>query len=252
MKKFLLFTVVLCAVAPLWGGISPKPEMNFTLVYQTDQHPAVLPDTSEQLQCTDNQCHQSTPLGEYGLQKLYCRPDGCFSIAYEYEPFQRLVLAFADGVTRTSNVFRAPAGLRANYHVIVRPQDLLVEPAPASPRVNELLRADAWTSLLIILLLEILAAWAYLAYTGTSYRVIYSVVAANLLSMPLSWQVLVRLVPEPWFIWLFCLVFETLFIWAFNRKRLTLRNAATLCVATNVTSYSLGMILSFLLAPYLF
>lgn len=252
MKKILLFTLLTLSVAPLWGGLSPKPEMGFTLVYPAESKPAVLPATSEQIQCADNQCIQNAPLGQYGIQKLYCRADGCFSIAYAYEPFQKLILDFADGKKRESNVFRTPAKLRNSFNVIVRDNDLLVELSPKPQDFNALLRADAWASLLIILFTEILAALAYLSYTEKSYRVIYSVIAADLITMPLSWQVLGRLVPEPWLIWLFCLCFEAAFIWLFNRKRLSLRNAAALSVAVNVTSYSVGTMISFLLAPYLF
>ena len=136
--------------------------------------------------------------------------------------------------------------------MVVRKQDLVVEPALRTQHINELLRADAWTSLLIILILEIVAAMAYLTYTGKSYRVLYAVIIANLISMPLSWHVLGTVATESWFIWLFCFVFETLFIWLCNRKYISLRNAAALSVAVNVTSYSIGMIISFLIAPYLF
>lgn len=252
MKKlFLLVALVACAGA-LWAGISPKPEMDFTLIYQTQNKPALVADTSEQIQCADNQCLQATPLGEYGLQKLYCRKDGCFSIAYQYEPFQKLTLAFDDGKTRSSNVFRTPAKLRNSFTVTVRDADLVVELSSKPQKFNALLRADAWISLLIILLLEIVAAWAYLKYTHKNSCVLYSVVLANLISMPLSWQVLGTMVTESWFIWLFCLIFETLVIWLLNRKRLSARDAFELSFAINVTSYTVGMILSFVAAPYLF
>ena len=252
MKKILLLVASMATATFLSAGIAPKPEMDFTLVYQTPDKPAVIADTSEQLQCADNQCLQATPLGQYGIQKLYCRPDGCFSIAYEYEPFQQLVLTFADGNTRRSNVFRTPAKLRNSFTVTVRDTDLLVEPSLTPQKFNASLRADAWASLIIILLLEIIAAWAYLKYTHKSTCVIYSVILANLISMPLSWQVLGTLVTESWFIWLFCLAFETLLIWLLNRKRLSIRDSFELSFAINVTSYAIGMILSFLIAPYLF
>ncbi len=252
MKKFYCLLAALLCVAPLWGSIAPKPEMDFTFIYQTENKPTIVAEISEQIQCEDNQCLQNDPLGQYGLQKLYCDTDSCFSIAYEYWPFQQLVLNFSDGVTRTSNVFAAPKKLRSAFNVIVRKDDLVVEPTVTPSGINELLRADAWLSLLIILLTEILAAIAYLSYTGKSYRVLYAVVIANLITMPLSWQVLAPMVPEPWFIWLFCFLFETLFIWLCNRKYVSLRNAAALSVAINVTSYSMGIILSFLIAPYLF
>lgn len=252
MKKNLLCLALLFTFVPLWSGVSPKPEMDFTFVYQTENRPVVLPSTSEQIQCNDNQCMQADPLGEYGIQKLYCQADDCFSIAYEYKPYQKLIIDFADGVKRESNVFRTPAKLRNSFSVFVRNQDLWVERSPKPQDVNALLRADAWASLIIILLTEILAAWAYLSYTGKSFRVIYSVVAANLITMPLSWQILCKVISRPALIWFFCLIFEGLFFWACNRRKLSLRNAFALSVAVNVTSYSIGAIISFILAPYLF
>lgn len=252
MKKTLFLCMLFLMFAPLWGGVSPKPEMDFSFSYQTAGRPAVLPNTSEQIQCEDNQCIQQIPLGKYGIQKLYCKADGCFSIAYEYKPYQKLVIDFADGVKRQSNVFPTPAKLRNAFNVTVRENDLLVELSPKPLHVNALLRADAWTSLIIILFLEILAALAYLAYTGKNYKVVYSVVLANLISMPLTWQVLGSWVTESAFLWFFSLIFEGLFIWACNRRRLSVRNAFALSVAVNVTSYSVGMMICFLLAPYLF
>ena len=252
MKKFLLCVLAVFCLSPLWAGISPKPEMDFTLVYQTQNKPTVLADTSEQIQCADNQCLQAAPLGQYGIQKLYCHSNGCFSIAYEYEPFQKLVLAFSDGKTRQSNVFPTPAKLRNSFTVLVRDGDLVVQLSSKPQQFNALLRADAWSSLIIILLLEILAAWAYLKYTHKSFCVLYSVILVNVISMPLSWQVLGTLVTDSWFIWLFCLLFEAFIIWILNRKRINMRDAFELSFAINVTSYTVGMILSFLIVPYLF
>lgn len=250
-KCLLLFLLAVCA-APLWSGIFPKPEIDFEFVYQTEQSPAILPDTSEQIQCEDNQCLQSTPLGKYGLQKLYCSAKDCFSIAYQYAPYQKLIINFSDGIKRESNVFPASKKLRESFTVTVRDTDLLVQHAKSARPLNTLSRADGWLSLLIILLTEALAAFAYLAYTGKSYRVIYAVLVANLITIPLTWQVLGNFVTETALLWLFCLIFEAAFVWIFDRRHLSLRNAAALSVAINVTSYSIGTMVSFLLAPYLF
>ncbi len=252
MKKLLTIFSFVCIFLPLWAGITPKPEMDFTLVYPTGTQLTVLADTSEQIQCQDNQCLQSDPLGSYGIQKLYCQRDSCFSIAYEYAPYQQLVLHFSDGVKRGSNVFATPNKLRNHFNVIVGEKNLQVELAPLETPINTLLRVDAWVSLLSILILEMLAAWAYLWYTGKSRRILVTVFLVNLLTMPLSWQVLAMWVPEPWFLWSFCLVCETLLLWGVHRKRLHLRDAFNLSIAMNVTSYTLGMIISFILAPYLF
>ncbi len=252
MKKILLLCALCASLTPLWGGVFPKPEMDFSFAYQTEEQPAIRPATSEQVQCRDNQCINADPLGSYGIQKLYCRKDGCFSIAYEYAPYQKLAIDFSDGVKRESNVFATPFKLRNSFSVTVRANDLLVEPSAKPQAYNALLRADAWLSLMIVLVMETLAAFAYLAYNEKSYRVIYSVIIANLITMPLSWQVLVHWVPAPAFIWVFCLLFEALFIWSLNRRSLSQRNAFALSTAKKVTSYYIGILLSFLIAPLLF
>ncbi len=252
MKKILLLSVCFLLFAPLYGGVFPKPEMDFDFVYQTENTPTILPDTSEQIQCEDNQCIQSTPLGNYGIQKLYCQENSCFSIAYKYAPYQKLIIDFSDGIQRQSNVFPAPERLHDSFTVTVREDDLRVQRSTQPQAFNALLRADAWLSLIIILLTELLAAFAYLAYTGKSYRVLYSVAIANLITMPLAWQVLGKIVTETALMWLFCVVAETLIFWLCNRRQLSLRNAAALSVAVNVTSYSVGSMISFMIAPYLF
>ncbi len=252
MKKLLLFTLFLFILAPLWGGISPKPEMDFAFQYQTTDKPAILAEGSEQIQCTDNQCIGQKPLGVYGIQKLYCTAESCFSVSYEYAPFQKLIIDFSDGVKRESNVFATPSKLRNAFVVTVREKDLQVKLSPQPYPLNAFSRADAWASLVIILLIELVAAFAYLFYTEKSYRVLYSVVLANFITMPVSWHFLANIVPEPTLIWLFSFVFEALFIWLFNRRTLTLRNSAVLSLAINVSSYSAGMVLSFLIFPYLF
>ncbi len=252
MKKLLLLPALLFMFTPLFGGVFPKPEMDFDFVYQGEDRPAILPDTSEQIQCQDNQCIQNTPLGRYGIQKLYCHSDGCFSIAYKYAPYQQLIIDFSDGVKRQSNVFPAPERLHDSFTVTVREGDLWVERSAQSHTFNALLRADAWLSLIIILLTEVLAAFSYLAYTGKSYRVLYSVVLANLITMPLAWQILGNVVTETALLWLFCVITEAFIFWLCNRRQLSLRNAAALSIAVNVTSYSVGSMISFMVAPYLF
>ncbi len=252
MKKLFFFTLLLLLFSPLYSGVFPKPEMDFDFVYQIESQPAILPATSEQIQCEDNQCLQSKPLGLYGIQKLYCQANECFSIAYKYSPYQKLIIDFSDGIKRESNVFPAPDRLHDSFQVTVRGNDLWVERSAQPQAFNALLRADAWLSLIIILLTEVLAAFSYLAYTGKSYRVLYSVVIANLITMPLAWQVLGQVVTETALRWLFCVAAEALIFWLCSRRQLSLRNAAALSVAVNVTSYSVGSMISFIIAPYLF
>ncbi len=252
MKKTLLLALLLCGFTPSWADVSPKPEMEFSFIYNTADKPRIAPEASEQIQCQDNQCLEAKPLGAYGLQKLYCGPERCFSIAYEYADYQKLIIGFEDGSKRESNIFKAPRSLRAGFTVYVNVDSLSVRPSPAPSPSNNLMRRDAWASFLIILLLELAAAWAYLTYSGKPYRTLYAVAAANMITTPVSWCFLAVHVKETAFLWIFCFLFEAAFIWAFNRRKMSLQNALNLSLAMNVTSYSLGMMISFFIAPWLF
>lgn len=252
MKKLLSFILVSCVVLPVWADVSPKPEMDFSFIYETENKPLIDPAHSEQIQCKDNQCLESKPLGHYGIQKLYCSAGKCFSVAYEYTDFQKLVISFADGSVRQSNIFIAPRKLRARFNVHVHEKALTVEPTDLIPDASGWTRRDAWVSMLIILILELVAAAAYAVYTKKSFRILYSVAVANLITTAVSWFYLAWYVPESTILWLFCLGAETLMIRYMNLKQLSLGQAFMLGLVINVTSYSLGMMLSFILAPVLF
>ncbi len=252
MKKILILPLFFCLISPLWGNIAPKPEMEFSFVYQTDEKPAISPLLSEQIQCEDNQCLRSSPLGVYGIQKLYCNSEGCFSIAYAYAPYQKLIIAFEDGTKKESNVFSAPDTLRSHFTVYVGKENLKVEPSLSETVNRSWARKDAWVSLGIVLFLELLAAAAYLSYRKKSFTILYSVGIANLITTTASWLFLALYVKETAFLWIFCLLAETLIVRFMNPHKISIQDAFMLSVATNVTSYSLGMIISFLLAPLLF
>lgn len=252
MKKLLVLIAFFCAFCPLWANVSPKPEMEFSFIYNTQAKPLIDPVYSEQIQCADNQCIQQTPLGHYGIQKLYCGPGACFSVAYEYDNFQKLIIAFTDGTKKESNIFPAPDSLRSRFNVYVNDNGLTVEPTEVIPGTASWARTDAWVSLVIILVLEILAALAYLIYTQKPFTILYSVVVGNILSTAAAWVIFVQFVKETALLWLFCLLAEALIIRLMNPRKMPMKDALTLSVTMNVTSYSLGMIISFWLAPLIF
>ena len=252
MKKFLFAILCVAFFFFFFAYVSPKPEMEFSFIYETSNKPLIDPAHSEQVQCTDNQCLESKPLGHYGIQKLYCSAGNCFSVAYEYTDYQKLIISFADGSVRESNIFIAPRKLRARFNVHVYDKALTVEPTDITPDASGWTRLDAWVSLFIILILELLAAAAYAIYTKKSFRILYSVALANLITTGISWFYLAWYVPESMLLWLFCLIAETLIIRYMNLKRMSLSQSFMLSLAMNVTSYSLGMMLSFVLAPVLF
>ena len=252
MKKLFLCLLLLCPLCVAWADVSPKPEMEFSFIYNTDKKPLIDPLRSEQIQCTDNQCLESKPLGHYGLQKLYCKTGSCFSVAYEYNDFQKLIIAFEDGSVRESNIFPATHKLRARYNVYVDADKLTVEPSSITPDLASWARTDALFSLLLVLVLELVTAAAYLIYTQKSFTVLWSVAVANVITMTISWVLLAWYASDTAFLWAFYVVAEALIIQLMNPKKLTLKDSFMLSITANVTSYSIGMILSFWLAELIF
>lgn len=251
MKKILFLTLALFCSAALWADISPKPEMDFTFIYPSAAYPRVQPEASAQIQCKDNQCITQEPLREYGIQRINCTQNTCHSVAYDYDGYQKLIIGFTDGTKKESNVFRAPDTLRSAFNVQITDTGLNVTPGNTPQTLSELMRADAWISLLVILILELIAAYAYLSYTGKNYRVLYAVFVANIITTAICWLVLAKYLHETAFLWLSCLGFETVFVWVFNRKRLSLYDSFMLNIAANITSYSIGSIVLFAVAPWL-
>ena len=252
MKKLLILILLFVPFFPAWADVSPKPEMEFVFIYNTDSKPLINPAQSEQIQCNDNQCLESKPLGHYGLQKLYCSPESCFAVAYEFTDYQKLVLSFEDGTKRESNIFPSSHKLRARYNVYVNPDHLQVVPTNIVPDLGAWARKDALFSLVIILLLELIAAVAYLMYTQKSFTILYSVAVANVVTTAVSWMLLSWYASDTAFLWIFYVVAETLILRLMNIKKLKLKDAFVLSVAMKVTSYSLGMILSFWMAELIF
>ncbi len=248
MKKLLFFPVLIALFTPAWADIAPKPEIQFSFIYNTQDKPLIDSVHSEQIQCQDGLCLQNEPLGSYGAQKLYCSAGDCYAVAYKFEPYQRLVIAFTDGVIRQSNVFAVGNDLFNRYNVYVEEDRLLVEPSDYKPGLWEHGHGNMWFAFLLVMILELVAALAYLIYTQKSFIILYSVAIANVITTLLLWTILPHYISSIFVLWLICTVLEGIFLWGMNRKSLTIAQAATLSIMMNVTSYSLGMILSFMLA----
>ena len=252
MKKIFLLLLVIVSFIPAWADVSPKPEMEFSFIYNVSNKPLINASLSEQIQCADNQCLESKPLGHYGLQKLYCSAASCFSVAYEFTDYQKLIIAFEDGSKRESNIFPASRKLRSRYNVYIHANNLVVEPTDIVPDLGAWARTDALFSLVIILLLELIAAAAYVIYTRKSFTILFSVAVANVVTTLLVWTVLSWYASDTGLLWIFNVLAETLIIRLMNLKKIKLRESFVLSIAMNVTSYSIGMILSFWLAELIF
>ncbi len=248
MKKILFVLAALIACVPAGADVNPLPEIQFHFIYNTDKHPLINPQGSELLQCKDRLCTENAPLGVYGAQKLTCGPGACEAVAYDFEPFQQLIVAFEDGSTRTSNVFSVKDTLITQVNVWVEENSLHVEPVNTPPNEPLYKRPQMWGSLALILVLELLCATAFIFYQQKRFTILYGVAVANVLTTAITWGFLVHYVAQSALLWIFCVLAEAGLIALINRKDITLKESVTLSIMMNVTSYTLGMILSFMLA----
>lgn len=248
MKKILLSLFAFLACLPTWAEVSPLPELQFSFIYNTEKKPLINPLRTELLTCTDRLCLQSEPLGVYGSQKMTCGPGACTAVAYEFSPFAQLSVTFEDGTTRPSNIFAVPDTLITPFNVYVNDNTLTIEPVDTPPQEPLWKRPQSWGALALILVLELLCAAAWILYNKKRFTILYGVAIANVLTAVLTWGILVHWVAQSAVWWITCVVLETVFIRLINHKDISLKDSATLCIMTNVTSYTLGMILSFMWA----
>lgn len=248
MKKILLMLAACFIALTAWAEVSPLPEIQFNFIYNTQEKPLIEPAGSELLVCQDRLCAKSNPLGVYGSQRLLCTSGACTAVAYEFEPFARLLITFGDGSSKASNVFEVSEGLIHKFNVYVNTNGLFVEPID-TPYIEPLWkRPQAWGALCLILILELLSAAAFLFYTKKRFTILYGVAIANLATAIITWGFLVHYVAQSALWWVFGVVLEAILIRLINRKDISLKDAAILSVMTNVTSYTLGMIISFIVA----
>ncbi len=248
MKKILLGLLVVFTYIPGWAGVSPVPEIQFHFIYNTENRPLIVPSGSELLECKDRLCTNPEPLGIYGAQQFTCGPGTCQATAYDFAPFARLAITFEDGTLRNSNVFELPDAFITKLNVYVDADKLTVEPVNTPPQEDLWKRPQMWSGLFLILVLELACAAAFIYYKQKRFTLLYGVAIANVITTALVWLLLVHYVAQSALLWIFCVLAEAGLIAAINRKDITLKEATVLSIMMNVTSYTLGMILSFIIA----
>ena len=248
MKKVLFFAICVFSFLTAWAEVAPLPEAQFTLLYPPASSYVLKDSATELLLCKDRLCLEQTPLGTYGSQRMTCNEQTCTAVSYDFAPFARLVSTFEDGTSVSSNVFPIDENLINRFNVFIGPQGLYI--VPAENQTQEFLweRPQAWGALVLILVLELLCAAAWIWYTKKRFTILYGVAIANVLTAALTWGILVHYVPQSAVWWIACVVLETMLVRFINYKDISRKDSATLCIMTNVTSYTLGMIISFMWA----
>ncbi len=128
-KKILNLIAILSVLLPLGtahADTGPKPTMDFEFRPQIPgQELTILSGTL--FECNQPACQDAAPLHPAGPQRFSCEATSCHALAYGFSPYHRLEIQFSDGMTRQSDVFKT-VQFNSVYKVIVRPDDLLVEP----------------------------------------------------------------------------------------------------------------------------
>ncbi len=233
---------LLLPAATAHADVGPKPTMSFKLVYQ------IAPVTivgGQQIECQDSACTDSHPLQQRGPQRFECQSDSCFSLAYGYAPYHKLLIQFADR-TRESNVFQM-SGFSGEFTVTVREQDLLVKQTYTPASILDPTRVLLYfpLALFITLVVESAVALIYLSMRKLPLRILLWVLVANVVSLPVVWFVipLFGLEPLPTTILseIFAVVFEALLIFLLSRKRISFGATVILSLLMNAASFILGL-----------
>lgn len=235
---FRVLALLLC-MGTAAADIGPKPSMSFRLKYQTSAPVQLL--SGEQMQSFDPGFADARPLAAFGPQGFSARQDHCFSSAYGYAPYQKLVLKYSDRV-RESNIFSSVPG-DVTYDVLVTDTALIV----GSPTLGERQMGQFLNALRVTLVVELLVAIVFVAVCRLPWVVLLGALLANVLSLSFIWLVLPRLglASTPGFASMELLVvaFEAALIFALHRPKLSLRRALLLATLMNVASVVAGLFL---------
>jgi hypothetical protein len=229
--------VVLLPALPAQADIGPKPSMSFTFEYQI---PRVAITSGQMLECENADCRAGKPLEQLGPQGFRCADYDCGALAYGFADYHKLVITFADGVTRESNIF-AKSGRGGDFTVTVTGEALKVEAKRGLG--NLLCCVPSWALTLVV---ETLIAGLYMSAFQLPRALLGVAPLASLFSLPVVWFAFPQLA-LPWLAVvglaeLFAVVFETGFVYAFTHWTMPLRHAAILSLLMNAASFGLGFL----------
>jgi hypothetical protein len=245
MKNKFLFSLALfiflffpCLVR---ADLGPKPTMKFDIIYQTSDQ--ITLQGGEQYQCEDKKCLNIKPLGQLGPQRFTCQDNfHCRSSAYGYDPYQKLILNFSDK-TRASQIFNGET-FNGTFDVQVTADKLIIK--ETTPLASRGRLPDFFKALIITLFLELLVAYFYLLIGKMPKKILLSVILANLISLPIVWFFPPRIsLSWTFFMEIFAVVFEALFIFYLNKNFITIKKSFNLSLIMNVASLFGGWFINF-------
>ncbi len=237
MKKIIFFLIIIFLLPVItFADAGPKPGMKFNFRYEILKNPDLI--SGQQIECKDINCNDTRSLQEAGPQRFECSSrEYCFSQAYGYADFHKLVIIYSDKV-RESNIF-STNNFNSSFQVLVRENDLLItETTIFNSNILGFLLA-----LIITIILETIVTGIFFCKQKIPTRLILSVLIANLISLPSLWIFLAVVKPTLEIILiaeLFIIIFEAFFINLLNRKTISLIRLGILSIVMNLVSGILG------------
>jgi len=127
-KKIIWFIMVMLGLVliptrSVRADMFPKPSMDFTFIYETEDDLEIT--DGDLMECENADCSQATPKGEFQSWDFKCEENQCRSVDSEFSTHSYLVITFSDGKTRESNLFEKKH-YSAYYKVTVREDGLIV------------------------------------------------------------------------------------------------------------------------------
>ena len=246
----VLFSLLDIVVAK--ADVGPKPTMQMKLVFQG---PPIAILKVDLLECQVADCADGKPLQQLGPQRIQCSADSCFSSAYGYSPFHKLVITFADRI-RESNVFTKRA-FDAQYTIAVSEISLTVEETFIGSFGDFVLMGGnlgliILPSLIVTIVVETLIAVLYLVITRQSKRLLLWVPVINLITLPILWlfvttPILFNDSVGGWKLLIgeiAVVIVEAVFLRLISRKKLTLKHAVIMSIVMNGMSFLAGYLLA--------
>ena len=186
MNKLFISLSTIIAVFFIPGlasaDLGPKPSMRFELV----SGETFSIDSGQQIECDDSSCKDGKPLEEVGPQRFSCTKDSCFSSAYGYAPYHKLVLVI-DGKKIESNIFKTKK-FDSTYTVSISGNNLSVDGVSGEKvLVQQNYLSKTAVALFITLALECVMLFLAIAVYKLPWRILISFFIANISSVSVFW-----------------------------------------------------------------
>ncbi|MBC7426365.1 MAG: hypothetical protein H7321_07500 [Bacteroidia bacterium] len=241
MTKYILI-FLLSVTSILKADMGPKPSMNFKIDYDTSVYGTLI--EGYQLQSESSDFKTFDTLKTAGPQHFMAIGTVILSRAYDYSPYNKIVLKFEKG-WYSSNVF-TKGSFNANYNITFENSKL---------KVSETLTSAyfIWIrfviSLIITLIIEYLIASFVLRKLSFRNQVLKSVLVINCITLPILWLATCNISGEYFLITLIAgeiLVFvtEAIYYEYRHKENMNVKSCYGLSFYCNLSSFLIGSLVT--------